>query len=377
MNAEKHDSSMTFRTIHTLEARGNILLEVVKDRSGASDSAMRRLIWQAAEELARMLSRKGVNYAELKSALVPQTDKAEIALFFDRASIESTAYGWQIPPRVVSLLSPTSSHSVLHGDLGTDAASNDWVQMALRIHLQPSGNPFQLIDCHQIFCVYFNNISAHLRRTLHDNLTGYRPYIGYADTTYVSQFKAYLSHTLVPAYIKHGGIILQRHPDDEPPPAGENMFGYRFEDAGLICRSVGDSYYGLFLSYKIERPVLPGDETDTHCSANAISDAPSDPASCDLEIDEAKFGYLKNEKTGTLRRLGVLGSPKASLEQLIHAKLRSNYIYSLAYSDQVAVAKFNIILELGPLDGGEPVRTLAAFEFIPATRRIRLITLFG
>jgi len=368
---------MTFRTIHTLEARGNILLEIVKDRSGASDSAMRRLIWRAAEELTQMLTQRGVNYAELKSALVPQIEKAEIALLFDRASIDSAAYGWQVHACVVPLLSPTGTHSVLHGDLGTEAASDDWVQTALQIHLQRSGNPFQLIASNQIFCVYLNNVSAHLRRTLHDNLKGYRPYIGYADTTYGSQFKAYLSQTLVPAYLKHGLIILQRHPDDEPPPLGENILGYRFENADLICRSVGDSYYGVFLSYKIERPVLPGDETDTHFSANVISDAPADPASYELEIGEAKFDYLKDAKTGTLRRLGVLGSPKAGLEQLINAKLRSNYIYSLAYSDEFAVAKFNVVLELGPLDGGEPVRTLAAFELLPATRRIRLITLFG
>jgi hypothetical protein len=201
--------------------------------------------------------------------------------------------------------------------------------------------------------------------------------MGYADTTFGSQFKAYLSHTVVSAYLKHDRIILQRHLDDEPPPSGENTLGYRFHDAGLICRSVGDSYYGVFLSYKIERPVLPRDETDMHFSATAIADAPADPASYELEIDKAKFDYLKDAKTGTLRRLGVLGSPKASLEQLIHAKLTSNYIYSLAYSDQFAVAKFNIVLELGPLGGGEPVRTLAAFELIPSTRRIRLITLFG
>jgi hypothetical protein len=41
------------------------------------------------------------------------------------------------------------------------------------------------------------------------------------------------------------------------------------------------------------------------------------------------------------------------------------------------VAKFNIVLELGPLDGGEPVRVLAAFALIPETKRIRLLTLFG
>jgi len=118
-------------------------------------------------------------------------------------------------------------------------------------------------------------------------------------------------------------------------------------------------------------------DPDTNCSTNVISDTPVDPASYKLEIDKAKFDYLKDAKTGTLRRLGVLGSDKATIEQLIHAKLRSKYIYSLAYSDQFAVRKFNIVLELGPLDGGEPLRTPAALEHIPATRRIRLITLFG
>jgi hypothetical protein len=289
MKAEKHGSSMTFRTIHTLEARGNILLEIVRDRSRASDSAMRRLIWRAADELTQILTQRGISYAELKSALVPQIDKAEIALLFDRASIESAAYGWQVHARVVPLLMPTGRHSVLHGDLGTDAAPDDWIRTALQIHLQPSGNPFQLVHSNQIFCVYLNNVSAHFRRTLHDSLKGYRPYIGYADTTYGSQFKAYLSHALVPAYLKHDRIILQRHPDDEPPPPRENMLGYRFEDVGLVCRSVGDSYYGVFLSYKIERPVLSEDETDTYFSANVITDAPADPASCELEIDSRKF----------------------------------------------------------------------------------------
>lgn len=368
---------MTFRTIHTLEARGNILLEVVKDRSGAGDSAMRRLIWRAAEELTHMLNQRGVRYGELKSALVPQIDKTEVALLFDRASIDSAAYGWQVHAHILPLLNPASSHSILHGDLSGEAAPDDWVRTALQIHLQPSGNAFLLVDSNQIFCVYLNNVSTHLRRTLHDTLKHYRPYIGYADTTYASQFKAYLSQTLVPAYLKHGRIVLQSHPDDEPPPKSENMLGYPFERAGLTCRSVGSSYYGVFLSYKIECPVLRGNEADARFSMNVISATPADPASYKLEIDKAKFDYLKDVKTGTLRRLGVLGSPRATLEQLIHAKLRSNYIYSLAYFDEFAVGKFNIVLELGPLDGGEPLRTLAALEHLPATRRIRLLTFFG
>lgn len=147
---------------------------------------------------------------------------------FDRASIESAAYGWQVHDRVVPLLHPAGSHSVLHGDLGTEAASNDWVRTTLQIHLHPSGNSFQLVGSNQIFCVYLNNVSAHSRHTLHNALRAYQPYIGYADMTYSSQFKAYVSRTLVPAYLEDGRMILQSHPDDEPPAPSENMLGYHF-----------------------------------------------------------------------------------------------------------------------------------------------------
>lgn len=65
---------------------------------------------------------------------------------------------------------------------------------------------------------------------------------------------------------------------------------------------------------------------------------------CKIELDESKFHYLRTKKTGTLKRLGVLGAPKATLEQLIAAKLRSNYIYNMSFSSQFDVAKFDIML---------------------------------
>jgi hypothetical protein len=161
---------MTFRTLHTLEARGNILLEVVKDRFGAGDSAMRRLIWRTAAELTHMLERRGVRYSELKPALVPQITKSEVALFFDRASIESAAYGWQVHARILPLLNLASSHSTLHGDLSGETAPHDWIRTALEIHLESSGNPFSMVSSNQIYCAYLNNVSPHFRRRPHDTL---------------------------------------------------------------------------------------------------------------------------------------------------------------------------------------------------------------
>jgi hypothetical protein len=365
---------MSFSTIHTLEARGNILLDVLKNRYQVPEPSMRRLIWQEAERLSNLLDRKGVRYAELNSALVPHVKKNEVALFFDQASIDSAAYGWHVHAAIIPLLNRASSHSILHGDLA--AADREWIRTALEIHLEPSGNPFSIVSSNQIFCVYLNNVSSNLRRMLHEALKRYRPYIGLADTTYASQFKAYLSRTLVAAYVKHGAVVLQRHPDCDSPLPSENAWGYPFEAAGLTCRSVPDSYYGVFLSYKIERPVLSEDEVDTRFSTNVISDTPADPASCALEIESAKLEYLTIAKAGTLRRLRVLGAPKATLEQLIQAKLASNYLYDLSYSEALNVGKFNIVLGLEPLGGGEPFRTLAAFELVALANRIRLITFF-
>ena len=122
---------MTFRAIHTLDARGNILLALLERGFDVRDATMRRFIWQTADELSRLLSSKGVEYARLKSALVPQANKQEIAL----------------GPR-----------------------QQGWILGLLNIHLEPSGNPLALRTSNQVYCVYINNVTGRFRETLHQTL---------------------------------------------------------------------------------------------------------------------------------------------------------------------------------------------------------------
>jgi hypothetical protein len=136
------------------------------------------------------------------------------------------------------------------------------------------------------------------------------------------------------------------------------------------------SYFGILLSYKIESPVPAPSDADVRFSTNVFTDGPKDLGAFEVDLEEAKLGYLQSEKEGVLKRLGVLGAPKTTIEELINRKLTSNYIYSMSYSDQFEVAKFNMMLELDPLDGGEPVRTLAALEYQPASERLRVITFY-
>ena len=132
----------------------------------------------------------------------------------------------------------------------------------------------------------------------------------------------------------------------------------------------------MLLSYKIERPVFSSVRDQVH-SLNAISDRPVDVANCAIEIDERKYDYLKRSKSGSVRRLGIFGVPKANLEELVRRKLRSNYLYNMRFRADCSVATFNMVLELKALDTGQPVRTVAVFAYEESRDVIRLVTFYN
>ena len=367
---------MADTVVHTIDSRGNILLEVTQDYFRLDDEQLRREIAAAVEYTTAALLTRGVKYADLRAALTPQADRHEIALLFDTTKMDEAWYGLPIQQRLLPLLAPAGSHSILLGDLLGSNAQQPWIRSQLATHLQPNGSPFQFQHSTQFFCVYINNCSPSKVQTLNEGFRTFKPYIGYADVTYTSEFKTYLSLGLTSGYIKHQSTVIQQHEDDLPDDANQNTLGYPFEEAGLRCRSIPSMYFGLLLSYKIERPVLAGFERDQVHALNAVSSRPQDIANCAVEIDERKLEYLNTAKTGTLKRLGVLGQPKATLEDLIRAKLRSNYLYNLHFRPDYSVATFNILLELQAVDTGAPVRVVAAFAYEQERNAIRLVTLY-
>lgn len=79
---------------------------------------------------------------------------------------------------------------------------------------------------------------------------------------------------LVNLCIKHGKVILQEYELDRDNTEDVNTCGYPFEENGFVCRSINGDIMGVLLSYKIERPVFPGFESDTHFALNAVSTTP-------------------------------------------------------------------------------------------------------
>lgn len=363
------------KPIHTLNARGNIMLEVTRDYFKLTPAHIQREIQGMRQMLEQALAMKGIAYADLRSALVPDRKRREIALVFDTTSIESSWYGWDVFERIIPLLDKDSNHSILVGDYLDRPGQIDKLFDAFEESVQLRRS----VDFHhptQFYIVYLNNLTEAMVARFDEGLKDYKAYVGFADTTYASRFKIYISTMLVNLGIKHGSIFIQGHEPDREDSEDVNMCGYPFEEAGFTCRSVNGDIAGVLLSYKIERPVFPGFETDTEFALNAISLLPLPLDDFDVEVAEAKLAYIKMAKEGSVERAGLEAVSTTQLEKLIKEKISASYIYNLVFLKEHSVAKFNIILELASSRGLEPARLLAALEYKPEEKKLRLLTLF-
>ncbi len=363
------------KPIHTLNARGNVMLEVMRGYFKLTPHHMQREIQSMRNILEDALSKKGISYSKLRTALVPDRKRREIALVFDTTSIKSSWYGLDVFEHIIPLLESDSNHSILVGDYSGEnyqieklfAAFEEAVQLRRNVIFQ---HPTQF------YIVYINNLTDAMVRRFDEGLADYEAYVGFADMTYASVFKLYLSTMLVNLGIKHGSIFIQGHEPDRSEDEDVNMCGYPFEESGFTCRSVSSDLVGVLLTYKIERPVFAGFEVDTEFALNAISLLPLPLDDFKIEVEEAKLNYVKSVKKGSVERAGLEGITALELAELIKDKISASYIYNLEFLEAHNVAKFNIIIELPSRSSCEPTRLLAALEYKPEQKVLRLITLF-
>lgn len=365
---------MKKKIVHTLNARGHVFLEVMREYFNISSNQMHLEIQQMLLDMKSALSQKQVFYDELKSALVPNPKKREIALVFDTSIMSESWYGIPIHTALMPLFSKKSKHSILVGDYLGDyeqqedrrEAFYESVQLTKEVIWRSSG---------QFYIVYINNLTDRMIENFVRGLIDFKPFIGFADTTFQSPFKFYLSTILVNLCLKCGDIILMGHGDDRDNDEDINLSFYRWENFGYTIRSLQSIYFDVFLSYKIERPVVNGFEIDSEFSLNAIHPNPLDFKVFDIQIDERKFDYLVCNKAGTIKRMGLSEFDRDVLKEIITKTISSNYIYNMSYNNQHDTSKFDIILEVQALDNSEIFRILVALEYMPSERSLRLITL--
>lgn len=358
-----------FETIHALDARTNVFLEVMTDHLKLSDAEVFDQIQQLLRRLTSALSSKGIEYERLRPALTPSTDRDERAFVFDSARCTDSLYGREAVRKILSLLGRESTHSVLCGDwLPWRGRFDEWAsisQAALTSDSLPalggSGETF--------YFVYLNHLTPAMTEQLDTALRQTPFYLGYLDLNLATPLKGCLATILVRELITHRHFVIRAHEDDRPDTEDRDLSLFELADLGFTIRSVPAMLYGPFLSYKIERPIVRG-ESDTRFSLNAITPTPTALSDFEIVLEQSKLNYLRTHKLGSLARSGLERLTGDEIADQIRAKIEANYIYSLSRSTDGSTLKFNIIMQFGT------ARTLCALEYVQTLRKLRVITFY-
>lgn len=366
--------TIDFRPIHTLNARGHGMLEVVRDRFTTSPAQMMAEIHAIRGDVEAALALKQIRYDDLRSALVPDPRRREIALVFESAVFGDSDYGRAAFECYMPLFDERSDHSVLDGDYLTHRTEDGPFLAEAFMEAVRAVRPVTYRHSTQFYLVYINNLTDAMVERFDGGLRTTPAYVGYADMTFGSTFK-FLASTMLPlAFIKKGRTILAGHEDDLPNDKDWNLIGWPFARFGYTIRSIQSYLIGTLLTFKIERPVFDPLDTDTQISLNAISAAPLPFTNFAIEVEETKLGYLKQAKAGSLAKAVLSNVTTAELQRLIAERINQSYIYRLYYREESNVATFNIIIELPGSSG--PVRLLASLEYKETERTLRLVTLY-
>jgi hypothetical protein len=172
MMSKAGSSSYRFDTIFTLEARSNVVLDVIADYFNLSDQRVFDEIQSMFRQLQTLLASKGVEYSKLQGALVPNTGRRhERAFVFDWSKATSGFYGAEAVHAILPVLDARSTHSVLCGDWLPKA---DFAEM---LSASPSASTErQMVQRggrgDTLLVVYLNNLSPAATSRIHAAYAG-------------------------------------------------------------------------------------------------------------------------------------------------------------------------------------------------------------
>lgn len=360
--------------IHTLNARGNVMLPVLREHYAWTDARTFREIQRFHSDLLDILRTKGVDYMSLRSALTPQSTKHEAAFLFDEQRCDNTFVpGVECADALFQALDRKTTHSILGGEL-----IDDRDEIARTLLRNSAVVAKDLNFKHPCFCyvLYVNNLSEGSITAIDTKLRAHKAYLGYVPCTYASLAKTFVSMHLVNLVIKQGDTVIIGHEDDRPNTENHNLHLHDYTALGLRLKSLQSMYFSVFLSYKPEWMLMEESDDDLEIALRGMSETVAPLTEFTVAIADDKFEkYLKTAKFGKLKKAGLANLTKAELETAIREKLRMSYLYNMAWVDEPTyqLSKFNIMLEFTrPI--GYPERMMVSLEYRPAERVLRLVT---
>lgn len=361
--------------IFTLNARGNLMLPVLRKLYAWSDAQSFLEIQRFHNDFLGIIRLKGIDYASLRSALTPQSMKHEAAFLFDEQRCENTFIaGVECADALLSALDTKTTHSILCGELidGPD-------EIARRLLANSAVVAKDLDFEHPCFCyvLYVNNLSESGVTEIDRKLRAHPAYLGYVPCTYSSLAKTFVSMGLMNFAIKQRDTVILGHEDDRPNTENHNLHLHDFAALGLCVKSLQDMYFSAFLSYKPEWMLLQETDDDLEFAVRAMSKEVAPFTDFAVVIEDDKFDrYLQTKKLGKLKKAGIADLTKSELEAAIREKLRLNYLYNIEWVNEPThqLSKFNIMLEFHRPEG-YPERMVVALEYRPTERKLRLLTI--
>lgn len=362
-------------SIHTLNARGNVLLPVMREHFAFSDTRTFVEILRFHRDCLDILRSKGIDYASLRSALTPQPTKHEATFLFDEERcVNSFTPRVECAEALFDALDTKTTHSILGGGL---FGSHDEIVRKLLDPAVLSKKGINFRYPNFCFALYVNNLSEGAVADIDAKLRQHPAYVGYLPCTYASLAKTFTSIHLMNLVIKQGNTVILGHEDDRPNTQNHNLHLHDYVGQGFRLKSIQSIYFSTFLAYKPERMLLSESDDDLEIALRAMSSAVAPLTEFSIFIEDAKFQqYLQTAKLGKLQKAGLAELTKTELEMAIHSKLRMNYLYNLEWVEEPThrLSKFNIMLEF-PRASGHPERVVVALEYRPADLVLRLITI--
>lgn len=304
----------------------------------------------------------------------------ETCLIIDSTKIDFPDYGYYIFERLIPLLDKKSTYSILCGDyIDIFYEENSESQQILRIVMNDV-----LARCHeskyrhssQYYLIYINRLTGNQRLKIVEGLLTFPWFTGFADLTYSSKFKTYISNILTPVCIKNKKRIIMSHPSDYFDNENVNISEFPFEDNGFSIISINDDSYQAFLSYKMESE-LP-DKDDVSFSLNALFPKFDSIEKIKLYISDDKWdNYLtdkdKRKKGALVELLGYTKEDKDCFVREIYKQICANYVYRLRKKEFNGLM-FNICVEL-PTVNNHLRKTTIALKYKPDIGEMEVVTI--
>ena len=361
------------RKIYILNARDNMIMELINSMI----PEIHQDINNNFDILLEQLSKKGIDYYELKNALIPSRDeeKFEIAFIFNSKYLceHTMFYGEEIFKKILPILNKESTQSIFIGDYVKTKYMNYNTLKEMFLESIKYINKCDYIDNMDFFIVYINNITRKQIEDMISKLKNEEFFVGFMELKYASIIKQYLTEILCPLCIKHKDLIIAPHLSDRDEKENYNETGYPYIENGFRFKSINEMLYNLFLAYKIENNTY--DKDDLEFSYNIITKLAPEYNDIKVLIDENKLKYLKEQKTGTMKSLDLLECTVEELEQKIMIELYNNYIYNIEIN-KYNIFKFNVLIELQSNDKKIKRKVNVALEYKPKEKILRLITMY-